>query len=109
MAWSECVLCDTKFKSEVTSVNHDKKLHMTPGPGRDISFKYDYCSEENFNRSEPIYHILKNHKNCTICAKVCPTQNLFENHMKAIHHKASQKYTFERKPSLKKYKNKMYS
>ena len=82
---------------------------MTPGPGRDRSYKCDYCSEVNFNRSELINHILKNHKKCTICAKICPTQNLFENHMKSIHHKASPKHTLEREPSLENYKNKRYN
>ena len=82
---------------------------MTPGPGRDRSYKCDYCSEINFKKPELYNHIISTHKKCTVCAKVCPTQNSFENHMKAIHNKSSSKHTLEREPSLKNYKNKKYN
>ena len=92
-AWQECLICNKKFKSEITSQNHDKKLHMTPGPGKDRSFKCDNCSETNLNRQELYNHILNKHKKCTICEKICPNQNSFENHMKVIHHTSSSKHT----------------
>ena len=101
-----CPLCGKIFKSEVTSQNHDKKLHMTPGPGKDRSYKCNYCSTNNLKRQELYNHILESHKKCTICDKVCPTQSSFESHMKAIHLKPSSKHTLEREPSLKNYKNK---
>ena len=75
-------------------------------PGRDQSYKFDYCIEINFKKPEQYNHNKSTHKKCTVCAKVCPTQNSFENHMKAIHNKSSLKHTLEREPSLKTYKNK---
>ena len=107
-SWKECPLCGKTFKSEVTSKNHDKKLHMTPGPGKDRSYKCNYCSTNNLKRQELYNHILESHKKCTICDKVCPTQSSFESHMKAIHLKPSSKHTLEREPSLKNYKNKKF-
>ena len=104
--WRECLICDKKFKSEITSQNHDKKLDMTPGSGKDKSFKCDYCSETNLTRQALYNHILNKHKKCTMCAKVCPTQNSFENHMKVIHRTSSSKHTLEREPSLNNYKKK---
>ena len=99
-------ICNTKFKSEITSQNLDKKPHRTPGPEKDRSFKCDNCSETYINMQELYNHILNKHKKCTMCEKICPTQNSFENHMKVIHHTSSSKHTLEREPSLKNYKNK---
>ena len=28
-SWKECLVCDKKFKAEVTSLNHDKMFHLT--------------------------------------------------------------------------------
>ena len=61
-AWKECLICNKKFKSEITSQNHDKKLHMTPGPGKDRSYKCIYCSSNNLKRQELYDHILNSHK-----------------------------------------------
>ena len=77
--------------------------------GKDKSFKCDYCSETNLTRQALYNHILNKHKKCTMCEKICPTQNSFENHMKVIHHTSSSKHTLEREPSLKNYKNKKFN
>ena len=74
---------------------------MTPGSGKDKSFKCDYCSEINPTRQALHNHIVNTHKKCKICGNVCPTQNSFENHMKVIHHTSSSKHILEREPSLK--------
>ena len=70
---------------------------MTPGPRTNQSYRCEYCSEINLNRQELYNHILNNHKKWTLCAKICPTQNSFENKMKAIHNKFSSNHTLEKK------------
>ena len=39
-----------------------KKLNMTPGSGKDKSFKCDYCSEINPTRQALHNHIVNTHK-----------------------------------------------
>ena len=82
---------------------------MKPSPGNDPSYECDYCSEINLKNPQLYNQIIIIHKKCTVCAKVCPTQNSFENHMKAIHNKFYSKHTLEREPCLKFNKNKKYN
>ena len=32
----ECKVCEKQFRNEITSQNHDKKLHLTLGPGNNV-------------------------------------------------------------------------
>ena len=39
----ECKVCEKKFISKKASQDHDRKLHLTLGPGNNVSYKCDYC------------------------------------------------------------------
>ena len=102
----ECKVCEQLFRNEITSKNHDRKVHVTLGPGDTVSYKCDYCKSLQLTREQLFNHIPNNHKRCTICAKVFSTSKSFEKHDKPNHHKATAKHTLEREPSLKNSKNK---
>ena len=106
IGWGECALCVKTFKSEATSLNHDKKFHMTQGTVN--KYKCDNCSE-TFKSTTQIFGNIKNyHQKCTICARIFPEAKSLETHVKAVHKNAIYKHTLERDPSLKNHKNKRF-
>ena len=55
---SECKVCEKKFKSIIPSQDHDRKFHLTLGPGNKVSYKCDYYKALKKTREqlfEPIF------------------------------------------------------
>ena len=66
----ECKVCEQLFRNEITSKNHDRKVHWTLGPRDTVSYKCDYCKSLQPTREQLLNHITNNHTRCKTISNI---------------------------------------
>ena len=90
----DCSLCKKKFMNENNLKTHDVRYRMKNGTGKENNC--DYCTQTYLDKGHLVSHITIQHKKCTLCDNIFPSEQDLETHMKAVHKRDKSKNSLAR-------------